>query len=47
MMDDALEVQIAVFNQDLKDEINGFVFDPDSFLFTAANMDGDSNQIAR
>ena len=33
-----------VFYQDLQDEINGFVFDPDTFLFTAENSAGDSTR---
>ncbi len=41
---DSLEWQLTFFYQDLKDEINGFVFDPDTFLFTAANSDGDSTR---
>jgi vitamin B12 transporter len=32
------------FNEELKDEINGFVFDPDTFLFTAANEIGTSDR---
>ena len=44
LFDEALELQLAVFYQDLEDEINGFVFDPDTFLFTAENMDGDSTR---
>jgi vitamin B12 transporter len=33
-----------VFFQDLEDEINGFVFDPVTFLATAQNMDGESKR---
>ena len=44
LLDDALEMQVTVFKQNLEDEINGFVFDPDTFLFTADNMDGDSSR---
>ena len=40
--DNAFELQLAVYYQNLEDEINGFVFDPDTFLFTAENIDGDS-----
>lgn len=43
-LDDALEIQLAFFYQDLRDEIDGFVFDPDTFLFTAMNSDGDSTR---
>ena len=44
LFDDALDIQLAVFYQDLENEINGFVFDPDTFLFTAVNSDGDSTR---
>lgn len=30
------------FNEDLENEINGFAFDPDTFLYTAENLDGRS-----
>ncbi len=36
--------QLTYFNQDLQDEIDGFVFDPDTFLFTALNKDSDSSR---
>ena len=39
---DRLLLQVSLFQQDLTDEINGFVFDPVSFLSTAENMDGKS-----
>ena len=42
LFDNAVEIQLAVYYQNLEDEINGFVFDPDAFLFTAENIDGDS-----
>ena len=42
--DDALKLQISLFQQDLKDEINGFVFDPVTFLSTAQNMPGKSKR---
>jgi vitamin B12 transporter len=32
------------FNSKLEDEIDGFVFDPDTFLFTAVNRDTDSHR---
>jgi vitamin B12 transporter len=35
---------LTYFNQDLQDEIDGFVFDPESFLFTARNKEGDSKR---
>lgn len=37
-------LSVTYFNQDLQDEINGFVFDPETFLFTARNKDSDSNR---
>lgn len=42
--DDALQLQVSLFRQDLKDEIDGFVFDPVSFLSTAENMPGKSER---
>ena len=44
LLDGALLLQATVFFQDLEDEINGFVFDPVTFLATAQNMDGDSER---
>lgn len=41
---DAADVQLTVFLQDLENEINGFVFDPDTFLATAENMPGSSTR---
>jgi vitamin B12 transporter len=38
----ALLLQGSLFRQDLKNEINGFVFDPATFLFTAENIPGSS-----
>ena len=35
---DAVNFQVAVFRQDIRDEIDGFVFDPETFLFTADNL---------
>jgi vitamin B12 transporter len=43
-MGDVLALQLTLFNQDLKDEINGFVFDPETFLFTAVNLPGNSSR---
>ena len=37
-------LQLSVFSQNLEDEINGFVFDPNTFLSTAENMDGTSER---
>jgi vitamin B12 transporter len=39
-----LNVQLTVFRQDLEDEINGFVYDPVTFLATADNMAGESRR---
>lgn len=44
MVDGALLVQLSLFQQDLKDEINGFVFDPVTFLSTAENIAGKSER---
>lgn len=41
---DRYQLQMTYFDQDLQDEIDGFVFDPDSFLFTAQNKDSDSTR---
>ena len=35
---------LTYFKQDLQDEIDGFVFDPETFLFTAKNRDDDSKR---
>lgn len=43
-LDGALVLQVTLFQQDLRNEINGFVFDPNTFLFTAENMDGKSER---
>lgn len=40
----AASLQLSLFKQDLEDEINGFVFDPDTFLSTAENMSGTSKR---
>jgi vitamin B12 transporter len=37
-------IQIAVFRQTVEDEIDGFVFDPETFLFTAENLDTTSER---
>lgn len=42
--DDQYQLQLAYFDQDLQDEIDGFVFDPESFLFTAQNKKSDSKR---
>lgn len=43
-LDGELTTQLTVFHQDLQDEINGFVFDPVTFLSTAENMEGESTR---
>lgn len=37
-------LSVTYFNQDLQDEIDGFVFDPETFMFTAQNKDTDSKR---
>jgi len=37
-------LQLTWFKQDLQDEINGFVFDSETFLFTAKNRTSDSKR---
>lgn len=44
LADGSLLLQLSLFRQDLKDEINGFVFDPLTFLSTAENMSGKSKR---
>ena len=39
-----LLTQVSLFRQDLRDEINGYVFDPLTFLSTAENVDGKSRR---
>jgi len=41
---DRYQLQFSWFNQDLQDEIDGFVYDPETFLFTARNRDSDSTR---
>jgi vitamin B12 transporter len=43
-IDGALLLQVTLFRQDLRDEIDGFVFDPVTFLSTAENKDGKSER---
>ena len=43
-LSDELSLQLTLFRQDLKDEIDGFAFDPDTFLFTARNKPGRSSR---
>ena len=44
LMGDRLELAITWFDADLENEINGFVFDPVTFGFTSANVDGKSDR---
>jgi len=41
---DSLFLQLSLYTQNLKDEINGFVWDPATFLATSINMDGTSQR---
>ena len=41
---DRYQLELAYFDQDLEDEIDGFVFDPDTGFFTARNKDSDSSR---
>ncbi len=42
--DKQYQFQLAYFDQDLQDEIDGFVFDLETFLFTAKNKESDSKR---
>ncbi len=42
--DERLVGSVTLFHADLTDEIDGFVFDPSTFNFTAANRDGKSER---
>ena len=42
--DGRLNASLTLFRADLTDEIDGFVFDPSTFNFTAANKNGDSRR---
>lgn len=44
LADGAVTMQVSLFQQDLKDEINGYVPDPVTFLVTAENMPGKSRR---
>jgi len=41
---DRYQFELAYFDQDLQDEIDGFVYDPDSGFFTAQNKESDSSR---
>ncbi len=42
--DNRQQLSLTYFDQDLQDEIDGFVFDPETFMFTAQNKDTDSKR---
>ena len=44
LLRDRLSLSLTWFDEELEDEINGFVFDPTSGGFTADNVDGKSNR---
>jgi vitamin B12 transporter len=44
LLDNRLNLALTYFQADLQDEINGFMFDPDSGGFTSANIDGNSQR---
>ena len=44
LLDGEFSGQVTLFRQDLQNEINGFVFDPVTFLSTAENIDGKSQR---
>ena len=44
LIDDRLELGLTWFDAELENEINGFVFDPVTFGFTSANVDGKSDR---
>lgn len=44
LADGRAALDLAVFHQDLEDEINGFVYDPVTFMSTSENMSGRSKR---
>ena len=44
LLEDSLTIRVAAFAQDLENEINGFVVDPETFVTTANNMSGSSKR---
>jgi vitamin B12 transporter len=44
LFDSRVSLGATYFHEDLQDEINGFAFDPATFLFTAENLDGESKR---
>ena len=39
-----VEMSFTIFDSDLENEINGFVYDPATFAYTSANISGSSNR---
>lgn len=44
LWNDRVSLGATYFREELEDEINGFAFDPETFLFTAENLDGTSER---
>ena len=44
LLDGSLTIRVAAYTQDLEDEINGFVVDPETFVATARNMSESSER---
>ena len=44
LMNDQINLALTYFDANLENEINGFVFDPVTFGFTAENIDGESER---
>ncbi|MDP2323754.1 MAG: TonB-dependent receptor [Gammaproteobacteria bacterium] len=44
LFDNRASIGATYFHEDLENEIDGFAFNPDTFLFTAANLDGHSKR---
>jgi vitamin B12 transporter len=44
LLADRLSLSLTWFDEELEDEINGFVYDPENFAFTADNEDGKSQR---
>jgi len=44
MWNDRLNIGVTYFHEELDNEINGFAFDPDTFLYTAENLSGRSKR---
>ena len=39
-----IDMSLTLFNADLENEINGFVYDPVTYAYTSGNMNGSSNR---